>query len=420
MPLTRTCNLTSGSDIVDAISPGTSGLYEGMEVTARTSAGLNPGTEILSIVSGTSVQLSQNAIANATGDVLTFRTLVEPNVSAGTATMSFESLAFPMRWTVSANLACACGLTANVKEVFGPRVELPCSGSIAFPLPVALARPLGQILIPCGSAGLTDVVRVHAPTLLLECESSLIPNVEFDDETMTVYDAINDVFSIWGIEDASIASEDTRARALSDLNASMQLLWGNSPNRDYFTRQTISATYSANVYSYQLPSSVQNIIGTVRRSSDRKPLRAISSRAQFDLYGPIFAGTSGTSQSSGTPEAYFAERQTESGNLLPKINLLIAPTPIASTTLYVDVALECPRYRWSDYCNRTRLTIPHGYVESILLPLCRYRAMSSDLFTRPERAEFIKAENAMAMAQLGLVDPLPKDAERNNGMEAQR
>ena len=123
----------------------------------------------------------------------------------------------------------------------------------------------------------------------------------------------------------------------------------------------------------------------------------------YDIY---YGGGLTHAASSGEIAAYFVERTSQTGSDPAKATVHVAPTPSANTHVLLDVVKEAPRYTWTDYKNCTALPIPHQYVESLLLPLCRFKASSYRLFVNSGDKDSIIQEYRMAMNQLGLNDPL--------------
>lgn len=242
-------------------------------------------------------------------------------------------------------------------------------------------------------------------------EAGMTAHLSFVGQGLGVCDVINDILLLWGIEDARMSVEYLRERALNDLNAAMQLIWARAKDRDYFSRRTLTVNIPSSSASVELEQEVQNVLGPVRRASDKGNLRPLASRSQLDLFGHLFLGQTSAAVANGIPQAFFAERLNQNRPDNTKIILHVVPAPAADTDLLVDVAMECPRYEWRDYCTCTPLHIPHRYAESVLLPVCRYRAMSSHYFIKEERRELIENEYATAMQVLGLLDPQLKEAE---------
>jgi hypothetical protein len=252
-------------------------------------------------------------------------------------------------------------------------------------------------------------------TLVLRTEAEVSATtsvyLSFVGQGLGVCNAINDILLLWGIEDARMSVEYLRERALTDLNAAMQLIWAQAKDRDYFSRQTLTVNVPSGQKSVELEQDVQQVLGPVRRASDKGNLRPLASRSQLDLFGHLFLGQTNSAVADGVPQAFFAERLNQNRPDNTRVILHVVPAPDENTNLLVDVAMECPRYEWRDYCQCTPLHIPHRYAESILLPICRHRAMSSHYFIKEERRELIENEYSTAMQVLGLVDPQLKEAE---------
>lgn len=242
-------------------------------------------------------------------------------------------------------------------------------------------------------------------------EAGTTAHLSFVGQGLGVCDVINDILLLWGIENARMSVEYLRERALNDLNAAMQLIWARAKDRDYFSRRTLTVNIPSGSASVELEQEVQNVLGPVRRASDKGNLRPLASRSQLDLFGHLFLGQASAAVVNGVPQAFFAERLNQNRPDNTKIILHVVPAPAVDTELLVDVAMECPRYEWRDYCTCTPLHIPHRYAESVLLPVCRHRAMSSHYFIKEERRELIENEYATAMQVLGLLDPQLKEAE---------
>lgn len=73
--------------------------------------------------------------------------------------------------------------------------------------------------------------------------------------------------------------------------------------------------------------------------------------------------------------------------------------------LRADVLVDAPRYSCGDIALGTRLAVPHGYVESLVLPLAKFYALSSGRTVKPEVAEAVRQQAAEALKLIGAVDP---------------
>jgi len=230
-------------------------------------------------------------------------------------------------------------------------------------------------------------------------------------EGLGANDVIQEIFHLWGLERGACSLENAKLQAVNILNWAMQKVWARFREDDYFSRVTRTYAFDAGEAYVELESDVQNALGPARLDGSLIPLIALSSRSQLDQYGYLFLGQAANAVAQGTPEAYYIERTNQSrpDNVLTRLYLVPVPDPGVSVLL--DVSVEPRRYEWEDVQTDRPLQIPHRYVELILLPLCRYQAMRSRYFATPEAREHIKQDYAEALAELGVVDPLPKEAD---------
>jgi len=248
--------------------------------------------------------------------------------------------------------------------------------------------------------------------------STAIATITMMGQGLTVVDVIDDIMMLWGIENVAMSVDQLRERAIYDLNAAMQTIWSLAKDRDYFSRKTLQVQLLASETSVVLTQEIQAVLAPIRLQDSKRNLRALSSRSQLDLFGHIFLGRVGITVPTGEPSAYFIERLNQGRPDNTQVILHVVPAPTVNTTLLVDVAVECPRYEWRDYCKETVLHIPHRYAESILLPICRNRSMSSQYFVKEDRAKSITADFTAAMQMLGAFDPNVKETEASKGVPA--
>lgn len=220
---------------------------------------------------------------------------------------------------------------------------------------------------------------------------------------LNVKQAITDIMLLWGIENPDASASATRARAMLDLNKSVQLLWANAEKLDYFNQQPITQTLVANTASLVLESGIQNIIGPVRIAATGAVLNPIKTRDDLENFGPYYLGQDTVLQ--GAPFAYYLQRSFQSDADCLALSIFPVPVPLINTAIKLDVVMDCPSYTYTDYCNSTVIPVPHAYGELILLPLMRHSAMSHSLFCVPTRAPLIEAEYVEARKALGLVAP---------------
>ncbi len=446
-----TGSIVDGSPVVSDITD-TTGLLADMYVEG---ADIPPGTRIATVDSGTQITLNQAAtttdgaasltiystftatsrMAAAVSAALTSsliqlggKVLVAVNTSANT-------LELDSKLSGSVSMGVNAGGALSVSRGFSASVSVKAFGNASLS---DSAVPLsGRANVGVNAeAVLTSFVNFAAAVILRAEDSAKISadivlrgathvnatasaTVSLVGEGLGVCSVINDILLLWGIEDARMSVQYLRDRALHDLNAAMQLIWARAKDRDYFSRRTLTVILNSGTSSAVLEQDVQNVLGPVRRDSDKGNLRPLASRSQLDLFGHLFLGqTNNAAVVNGVPQAFFAERLNQSRPDNTKIVLHVVPAPDADTNLLVDVAMECPRYEWRDYCQCTPLHIPHRYAESVLLPVCRHRAMSSHYFIKEDRRELIENEYAVAMQVLGLVDPQLKEADASKGASA--
>lgn len=126
-------------------------------------------------------------------------------------------------------------------------------------------------------------------------------------------------------------------------------------------------------------------------------LTPLSSRAAADTYLELYG--------SDAPSAYYLERQHVVAPDSAQVYLIFAPPITTDTILAMDVQVEPARIGWQDYVARTVIPIPHAYVESLLLPIARWRATTSKRYRQRERHESIVKQYQEALTMLGIVDP---------------
>lgn len=154
-----------------------------------------------------------------------------------------------------------------------------------------------------------------------------------------------------------------------------------------------------------------NTSSATLRSEDT-PLRPLSTRGQLESWRQ----TTGAYQ-TGRPEYYFISRTKSANADSTSISLEVRPHPdlgvgVAVGSLSVDVAIEPTRFSWSDVASARVVPIPHAYVESLFLPIVRYKAIGNQYYAgTQETSASIQAGYQSALSQYGMVDPQIKEAE---------
>ncbi len=216
--------------------------------------------------------------------------------------------------------------------------------------------------------------------------------------------AVNDVLQLWGIEGICNAPGFAVERAVSDLNSAMQTVWNQAKDRTYWTSETLTLTFSDGESSKDLPTNIQNVTGPCRRSDNKRPLVIVGTIGELETFSDLYMD----GETAGEPLGYHIDRMAQTGNDPAKTVLHIVPSVTGdSVSLLLDVVRESPRYYIKDLDSCPALPIPHRYVESLLLPILRYKASSFWLFNNTEGKATIDRDYQLAMEALGLADPLP-------------
>lgn len=231
------------------------------------------------------------------------------------------------------------------------------------------------------------------------------------DQGLTVTDVINDILLLWGVAIPETAPAYMLTRAIHDMNAALQMVWGLAKDSDYFTRQTITLSFGVGISELTLPTNVLTILGPARYQSNGQPLRPLTNRSQYDSYGPIFLGQLSFGVSNGPPQAFFIEKLNIAEPDDVTNIMHVVPAPTVTTPLLLDVSVQAPRYVFSDYLTATPVEFPQKYVDSVLLPFCRYKAMTSYLLTNADLRPSLVADYQSAMRVIGAVDPTMKEVE---------
>lgn len=228
--------------------------------------------------------------------------------------------------------------------------------------------------------------------------------------SLTVCDVLRDIMMCWGMEQPCAAPEMAKISALNVLNNAMQVLWNQAKDRNYWTQSTITVAFNTGVTDSVLTNEIQNVVGPARLSTGELlvPLANISEAENFaDAF--VEDGT------NNGPVSYYIERNNQAGADPAKCTMIISPAPTQNITVRLDVVTEAPRYFITDFVACPLCPIPHKYVESLLMPVCRYLASHSHLFIQRERQEVIQNDYMQAAKLLDVADPLPGQSGENIG-----
>lgn len=225
--------------------------------------------------------------------------------------------------------------------------------------------------------------------------------------SLTIAQVRNDLLSKLGIEDYTLASSLTLQDVATAINGAMQML--QTAGQDFFTREVITLTLSAGTSIYNVPGTVQAVLGDVLWNN-LKPLRGLDSDGELAQFGRIYLGeTAYGAGADGEPMAYFAKflRSGTTGDVCA-VTVRLAPAPAAPAgTLTVEVVNDAPTYTVANLSDTTVLPVAQNYTESVFLPIARMLVTRSSQFSRPDLLAQLTADYATAMARLATVGGFP-------------
>lgn len=216
---------------------------------------------------------------------------------------------------------------------------------------------------------------------------------------------------LWGIDCLKSAPKFAIERAVNDVNAAMQMVWNQANDRNYWSTLTLDLTVPPFANQTDIPDNVQNVTGPCINAETGQPLTPVGTLAELDGFIDLYLDGDVTVD----PIAYHIDRHRGPGTDPAWCIFRCAPPAgAAGAVITLDVVTEPPRYTSDDLSSCPLLPIPHQYVESLLLPIARYRASSfTMLFQAHDRQPTIDREYAEARIALGLADPLPGNAGDN-------
>lgn len=228
---------------------------------------------------------------------------------------------------------------------------------------------------------------------------------------MTVKELRDNVLRVLWLESAGTVPAYIWEDVTTAINSALQLMW-QSPE-DYFRNQDHDFTISAGSPSYDMPLSVQEVLGPLWiEAEDNRELHRITDQSEFNQFFQRFYGmTDAAAIAAGVPEAsyYFLKKKKAGGSTdNVKVTVLVKPTPTADIKITAAVAYEAPNYSVTTITNLVgteTVAVPHAYVESCLLPLARWFAMRSHFFFEKDKVSLIEQDAARAMQLLQVSDP---------------
>lgn len=251
--------------------------------------------------------------------------------------------------------------------------------------------------------------RLRPNTAISHGTSSAVASTKIIRVGLTVCDVVRDILLCWGIEQPCSAPEMAKIAALNVLNNGMQVLWNQAKDRNYWTQSTLSIAFASGTDSVVMDQTIQNVIGPARLSTG-EPLVPLANISESESFSSAFLEESSPTR----PVGYFVERNNQSGADPAKCTMILSPVPSSNITVRVDVVKEAPRYTILDLDSCPLCPVPHKYVESILMPVCRYLSMHSHLYTNRESEKTIERAYIEARRHLDVADPLPGQSGENS------
>jgi hypothetical protein len=337
-------------------------------------------------VSGFSVYLGVGFITRAqAGAILSASRDVTTTANFATATAARANLTgFPINFTASFYTSAAA-----ISHLSGSAVALYAN---FFTSAVTTSRLTGATITLSASLFTSAIAAAAIHGVAVELD-------------MNLHDVVTEQLNLWGIESICLAPDFALERAISDVNSAMQIVWNQANDRNYWSKSTLSITLTSGQDALILPSDVQNVVGPCRLDANKRLLAPIGSISELENFINYYLD----GRTPVEPVAYHIERSNQTGNDPAKCVFRVTPPVAVGETLIflLDVVKEAPRFNVKQLSVRPTLPIPHRYVESILLPILRYRATSFWLFSNNESKPTIDRDYQSAMLAIGSADPLP-------------
>lgn len=305
----------------------------------------------------------------------------------------------------SASPASALVATATLS---GKTAKLAARPSSALVATVALSGKAASMKASPASALIgTVTLSGHAVQLSAHPASALKASMVLTgigaDLGLSLCDVLKEVLLVWGLQGKCAAPEFALSRAINDINAAIQTIWNQAPDRNYWTSSTITITFADGEFEKTLDDDIQNVTGPCRLESNNRTLATVGTIGEIETFVDTYLdGVPGS-----TPLAYHVNRQRQAEGDPAKCTLIIAPPASGSTDILLEVVKEAPRYLLSDLNSCPIIPIPHKYVETLLIPIARYLATSFFMFTNKDAKPAIDEDYLMARKALGIADPLP-------------
>ena len=237
---------------------------------------------------------------------------------------------------------------------------------------------------------------------------------------ITLQQILDDATASLGVggNNGSCISNNMKKILAHRLNAALQIIYSSPQGESYYS-ETETITLTTGTSSYALPDSVASIVGPVRYQADHAPLMPIASRAEWDVFGPIYLDSSAMGATTGKPIAYFVDSRRDPDDAdgdAKAITIMVQPTPLVAQNgmvIEVDVRNEPPRYTVDDFTDtpNTIVPMPDLFAESILLPLVRMGLMTASGWLGDIEVAMVpnfEKEGMRALSMIGITDPALK------------
>lgn len=246
---------------------------------------------------------------------------------------------------------------------------------------------------------------LQLPPLLGVARGRLTVTMPPVNREMTLYRLLREIYAVWGIETTDLDGVAFwRSRAIAIVNGAFQVMFAQAHRLGFFNEQPVTVTVPVSG-AVELPANVQAVKDPLTMGAG--PLRKAETRGQFDNLADFYIG----SDTPAAPLAYFLDTERKAALDSVGITLRVWPAPDGDTAATFDATLEPPRFDDTSIDAAEILPVPHKWVETILLPICKHTATGDSLFRRTDLKGEIDAQYARAQQILGLADPeKPKPA----------
>lgn len=367
-----------------------------------------------------SATIGANAVAVATA-IAASSVLGAASIGTTAAAASTNAISSVVTGSANVGTAASASSSASVNSAVTGSAVIGCNGIAATELIVGgLVEGIGFIGNNA-NASISGALVIDHQSASASIGSYAVASANIvggsDTDGLSICEIVDRTLETWGIfcRKGATKIEFAIARAVSDINHALQLVWSNAEGRTYWTNETITVTVSADASSEDLPDNIQNVTGTCRRADNKQPLTLIGTVGELETFNDSFLD----GEQAESPIAYHIERLSQSGNEPARCIFHVNQAVDDDTDFLLEVVREAPRYSPTDIDTCPLIPIPHQYVESLLLPIVRYQASTFYLFRQMDQKPAIEAEYKKALEQLGLSDPLPNFAgdNRKNGGE---